>query len=362
MKDRFVVIMAGGKGERFWPQSRAASPKHLLPIVGERPMLAQTVERLHGFIPPERVIVITNAEQREMVLRACPELNPESVIGEPMGRDTAAAVGLAKVLVEDRCAGATFAMLPADHVIHDQEGFQSVLESAFAAAEAGEYLVTIGIKPDSPATGYGYIHQGDKSDQQAGRTVYKVQRFVEKPDLKTAQKYVDSGEYYWNAGMFIWTTASIGNAFDKHTPKLAEGLKTIETRLSKGDALETILSDEYPGLEKISIDYAIMEKADNVLMVESDFDWDDVGAWPAVVRHFDADADGNVIRGSAMIEGGSGNLVVSTPEHLTAVVGAQDLIVVHTHDATLVCPKDKAQEVKALVKRLGAEEALKHLT
>ncbi len=353
MSKRFVVIMAGGRGERFWPQSRLHRPKHLLPIVGDKPMLTQTVERLDGFVPPENIFIITNREQREAVLSVCPSVPAENVVSEPVGRDTAAAVGLAMVLVRGRDPDASLAMLPADHVIRDRDGFQTVLETAFSAAEREPVLVTIGISPTEPATGYGYIHRGDEAMEIDGRSVYRVRAFVEKPNLETAKRYLDSGDYFWNAGMFVWTAASIARALEEHTPGLYQGLEEIRDGLDGGRELDAVLEEVFPGLDKISIDYAVMEKAENVMTVESEFDWDDVGSWPAVARHFEPDERGNTLRGAVRVTGGEDNIVISDSDHLVAVCGADDLIVVHTGDATLVCPKDKAQDIKKLVKELG---------
>ncbi|MGB0343920.1 MAG: mannose-1-phosphate guanylyltransferase [Coraliomargarita sp.] len=362
MSKRFVVIMAGGRGERFWPESRLARPKQLLPIVGDKPMLAQTIDRLEGLVEAGDVFVITNQEQRDAVLEVCPQLDPGKVVGEPVGRDTAAAVGLAAVLVGREDPQASFAMLPADAVIHDAAGLRSTLETAFAAAEAHPVLATIGITAAYPATGYGYIQQGDALGSQAGREVYKVARFVEKPDLETAQSYLDSGDYFWNAGMFVWSVPVISAALAANTPSLWSALQEIDAGLSGGGDLDELLAVRYPDLEKISVDYAIIEKADNVVMVESGFDWDDVGEWPAVARHYAADEAGNVVRGEAHLEAASGNIVFSRdPEHLVALLGVEDLIVVRTGDATLVCHKDKAQSIKGLVKAIGAREAWSRL-
>ena len=362
MADRYVVIMAGGRGERFWPESRLACPKQLLPIVGDQAMLAQTIDRLDGLVPAKDVFVITNVEQRAAVLEVCPELDPAKVIGEPVGRDTAAAVGLATILVARENPNASFAMLPADAVIHNAEGLRSTLETAFAAAEANPVLATVGITAAFPATGYGYIQQADALGEFAGRAVFNVKRFVEKPDLATAQSYLDSGDYFWNAGMFVWSVASITAELAKNTPSLWSALQAIDSGLAAGTAIDPLLEAHYPSLEKISVDYAIIEKAENVVMVESGFDWDDVGEWPAVERHYPADESGNVVRGSTHIQDSSNNIVFSRDDdHLIALLGVQDLIVVKTDDATLVCHKDKAQEIKALVQAIGAKEALKHL-
>lgn len=358
MSKRFAVIMAGGRGERFWPVSRLARPKQLLPIVGDKAMLTQTVERLSGLIDAKDIFVITHAAQKKAVLEVCPQLDPEKVIGEPMGRDTAAAVGLAALLVRREDPGATFAMLPADAVIHDAEGLCATLETAFAVAEAQSVLATIGISASFPATGYGYIQKGEELGVYAEKEVYQVKRFVEKPDAATARSYVDSGDYYWNAGMFIWSVASIVAELSRSTPSLWSALQSVDTGLEAGESLEALLAAHYPNLEKISVDYAIIEKADNVVMVESGFDWDDVGEWPAVARHCAPDASGNVIRGSAELADARGNIVYSTDAtHLVALLGVDDLIVVRTEDATLICHKDKAQDLKTLVKDIGAKEA-----
>lgn len=355
MSDRFVVIMAGGRGERFWPQSRMDQPKHLLPIVGEKSMLAQTVDRVVGVVPRENILVLTTQAQLEGCRRACVDLPPGNIVAEPMGRDTAAATGLALLLVKQRSATATFAMLPADHVIHDRAEYQKLLTVAFEAAECDDKLVTLGIKPTEPATGFGYIEADREWKQIGGRGVLAARRFVEKPDLATARDYLGTGRYYWNAGMFVWRVPVVEAAFRQHAPALFQGLAELEQAGRTG--WDAALARLYPTLPKISVDYAVMEKSTNVVVVPATFDWDDVGAWPAIAKHFPQDGNGNVLRGIAMVEGGANNIVVSTDGHLTAVVGASDLVVVHTANATLVCPKEKAQEIKALLKRLGEDAA-----
>ena len=217
-----VVIMAGGRGERFYPVDA-----WLLPIVGDSAMLAQTVERLDGLVPIENIFVITNVEQRDAVLESCPSLLAERVIGEPVGRDTAAAVGLAALLVDHERKDAAFALLPADHVIEDASGFRSVLVSSFESAEKNDFLITIGIKPDFPSTGYGYLCQGEELEEVSGRLVSKVDRFVEKPDLETAEKYLSEGGYFWNAGMFVWRSSVVLSAIEKHAPELSRGLNDL---------------------------------------------------------------------------------------------------------------------------------------
>lgn len=359
MSERFVVIMAGGRGERFWPQSRLATPKHLLPIVGEKSMLAQTVDRVVGLVPRENVFVITTQAQLQGCQAACPDLPAGNIVAEPMGRDTAAATGLALLLVKQRNPGAAFAMLPADHVIHDVAEYRKLLDVAFQSAESADVLVTLGIKPAEAATGFGYIQQAGPWKDISGRPVMAVKRFVEKPDLATARAYLASGEYFWNAGMFVWRVPVVEKAFQAHAPELHAGLAKLESAAKSAGNWTAALADLYPTLPKISVDYALMEKSTNVVVVPATFDWDDVGAWPAIAKHFKPDEDGNVLRGVSMVEDGRDNIIVSDGGHLTAVVGVSDLIVVHTPEATLVCHKDKAQEIKALLKRLADDPAKK---
>lgn len=357
MPERFVVIMAGGRGERFWPQSRSTTPKHLLPIVGDKPMLAQTVERVAGVVPRDHVLVITTQAQLDGCRRACPGLPAANIIAEPVGRDTAAATGLAMLLVKQRSPSAAFAMLPADHVIHATAKYQKQLAIAFESAESADVLVTLGIKPTEPATGFGYIQQAGVWRKIAGCRVMAVKRFVEKPNLKTAKGYLKTGDYFWNAGMFVWRVPVVEAAFQAHAPELHAGLAKLEAAARSAGGWAAALASLYATLPKISVDYALMEKSPNVVVVPAAFDWDDVGAWPAIAKHFKPDAAGNVLRGEALVEDGRGNIIVSTDGHLTAVVGASDLVVVHTPEATLVVHKDKAQEIKALLKRLAADPA-----
>jgi mannose-1-phosphate guanylyltransferase len=356
MPQKFVVIIAGGKGERFWPQSRAHRPKHLLPIVGEKPMLVQTLERIRPLVPAKNIFIITSAVQVKAMREVCTKLPAANIIAEPVGRDTAAAVGLAAAIVGARDPQGVFAVLPADHIIHDAKSYQRDLRVAFAAAESAPVMVTLGIAPTEPATGFGYIQRGDEWRRFDGRPVYRVKRFVEKPTLEVAKSYLAGGDYVWNAGMFVWSVPVVEAALAKHAPELAAGFKPLHTALANGRALAPVLKKVYPKLAKISVDYALLEKSDNVVVVPSSFDWDDVGAWPAVPKHYEKDVAGNVTRGRVIIEGGSNNIVFTEGNHLLAVLGADDFIVVHTADATLVAPKSKAQEIKLLLKRIEAEK------
>lgn len=361
MNSDYAVIMAGGRGERFWPLSRLETPKHLLPIVGDKPMLAQTVDRLLPVFPVERILVITNREQKEAVARVCPGLPAENIIGEPVGRDTAAAVALAATVVGRRAPSAVFAILPADHVIHDAPAFQQVIRAALEAAREDGALVTIGIRPEYPATGYGYVERGEKVSAAADTVVYEVKGFREKPDASTAEDYLAGGRHYWNAGMFFWSVDSISAALREFTPSLWQAMLDLADAWGAEDELEPLLEQRYPALEKISVDYAIMEKARKVRMIEAAFDWDDVGEWPAIARHYPEDKNGNVVRGQAWFGDAGGHIVRTEPGHTVALIGVDDLIVVHTPDATLICPKDKAQQIKDAVKRISGDSGLSHL-
>lgn len=349
-KEPCAVIMAGGRGERFWPKSRLSRPKHLLPIVGEEPMLRQTLNRLEGLIEPERTWIITNSEQADAVREICPDLPAAHVVAEPVGRDTAPAVALSAILVAEAGGDAPFVMLPSDHVIHDGAAFRADLEKALEAASREERIATVGIVPTFPATGYGYIRTA--SGETATDWV-PVEAFVEKPDLPTAQGYLEEGGYFWNGGIFAWKPSTILHALQNFQPSLFEAINAIRKRIGSGEELSTILTEAYPKLEKISIDYAVMEHADNIVMVPANFDWDDVGSWPAVARHFPEDEQKNVVRGTAEILEGKGNIVSAEDGHLVGLIGVENLLVIQTGDATLVCPKDRAEEVKKLVKTIG---------
>ena len=352
MPQKFIVIIAGGKGERFWPQSRAARPKHLLPVVGTTPLLAQTLARIKGLVPAKNIFVITSAAQAKSVRTVCPGVPASNIVAEPVGRDTAAAVGLAAALVGARDPHGVFAVLPADHVIRDRRAYQSDLRTAFAAAAAEPVMVTIGITPTEPATGFGYIHRGPAWKTFGGRRLDRVRRFVEKPRLAVAKRYLAAGGYVWNAGMFVWSVPVVAAALARHAPALDAVLAPIRLALARGPRLAPVLRKAYPKLPRISVDYALLEKSPQVVVLPASFDWDDVGAWPAVMKHSAADAAGNVMRGPAVVEQGKNNLVFAEGRHLVAVLGLNDLIVIHTADATLVCPKSQAQHLKALLQRV----------
>ena len=353
MNERFfAVILAGGKGERFWPLSTSRRPKQLLALFGEKTLLAQAVERLEGLIPPERTLVITSEFLVAATRAAAPALPAENVIGEPVGRDTAAAVALAAALVGARRPDGVFCILTADQLMEDLPLFRLTLEESLALAAREDVLITIGIRPAEPSTSFGYIHAGPVLSTSRGIVFHEALRFVEKPDLETARGYVADGHYCWNAGMFIWSVPTVTEALRAHCPHLFALIERLRP-VAGTPQLAAALAREYPGLPKISIDYALMEKAKRIVMARGTFPWDDVGSWPAVAAHLPADAAGNTVVGEAELIDSAGNVIYSQGR-LTAVIGVKDLVIVQAEGVTLVCPRDRAQDVKKMVERVKA--------
>jgi len=360
-QDRFVIVMAGGRGERFWPVSREKTPKQLVTLLGDRSFLQQAVDRVLPLVPIENILVITNEVQAPTVRQQLRKLPKENVIEEPVGRDTCAAVTLGAAIVGARSTTGVMAVLPADHVIPQEKKFQQVLGNCFDLAGRGRAIVTIGIKPTEPATGYGYIHFGQPLPPPQGvkkyKTVFhKVERFVEKPDYETALGYLQSGTYRWNAGMFIWSFVTITEGLQKHQPEMAAACQRWFNAAAKPAQLKKVLAKEYPEIKRISIDYALLEHAQNVVMAEGDFEWDDLGSWTALGRHLKADAEGNCASAEFIHVDAARNIVYDartarrTP---IALVGLRDCVVVQTDDATLVAHKSQSQKVKELVKKLA---------
>jgi len=358
----YAVILAGGRGERFWPLSRTSRPKQFVEIFGGVPLLRIAAERLAGVVPPERVLVITSADLVGRSREALPEIPPENIVGEPFGRDTAAACALGTELVaalvrrQSRCADparARVAILTADQLMADVPAFRRTLANAFFFADAQPVIVTMGITPTRISTAFGYIEADAPivKGVPEGTSFRKAVRFVEKPDAETAAMYLATGRYFWNAGMFIWSVATFRDALVRYRPQLADAMSALVPSIGTPE-FAPALARVYGGLEKISVDYAIMEHATNIVMAEGDFGWDDVGSWTALADHFPADASGNVALGKAEILDGRDNIVVGDDGHVVALFGVDDLVVVHTPDATLVCPKSRAQRLKDLVRRL----------
>jgi mannose-1-phosphate guanylyltransferase len=350
----YALILAGGSGERFWPLSRRARPKQLLRLVANETLLEQTVARLEGLIPPERLLVLTNVHQEAAVRELLPQLPKENIVAEPMKRDTAAAVALGAGWVAARDHAATMAVLPADHVINDTAAFQKTLRAAAAAAEETGALVTIGIKPTWACPGYGYVEQGEAAQlRSVGKetAVHRVVRFREKPNADLAESFLRKGNFRWNAGMFVWSVPSVLSEFNRHTPELANFI----SQLCVPDNFTKILRDRFSELPRISFDYAIMEKADRVLVVEAGFDWDDVGSWRAVSKYFKNDAEGNAANGEITALESSNNIVFNPDGTRVALLGVHNLIVVRTPDAILICHRHQAEKIKNLVGQVPEE-------
>lgn len=349
---RFAVIMAGGTGERFWPLSRKSRPKHLWNITGEKScLLSQTFKRVSLLVPQKNIFIITNKEQIEGIKEFAPEIPLKNIITEPCGRDTAAAIVLAATIIKSKNENASFAVFPADHIICDKPAFSEIMLSAFEVAEGGDRLVTVGLVPTFPATGYGYIKRGKKFETSLGK-YYKASKFFEKPNLARATKYLKSGDFYWNAGIFVWKLSSILAAIEKNIPDTFKVFDKIYANLKKNSNPARAIGKQYEKLEKISIDFAVMEKAKNVYVVPATFDWDDVGSWRAIERHCCADINNIVEIGEVYSKDSKNCVVLDKSERATALVGVEDLIVIHAKDATLICKKDCSESLKDLVKTL----------
>jgi mannose-1-phosphate guanylyltransferase len=352
---QYGVIMAGGAGTRLWPLSRHDLPKQLLPVVHGKSLLQLSYERLRGILPPDRIYVCTGEQHRAAVVKNLPELPAQNLLGEPEGRDTASAVGFPAAVLKKRDPDAVFAIVTADQVIEPIDAFQAGLRSAFeVVAHNPGALVTFGIVPSHGHTGLGYIQRGEAMPVVKG--AYRVQAFKEKPDKATADRYVESGRYYWNSGMFVWRADTVLNELATHLPTVHKGLMEI------ADAWGTpqqaaVLNRVYPTLQKISIDYAVMEPASqargraSVIVVELPVQWLDVGSWPALAETLEIDEHDNASDATNVVcLDSDGNIIIShDPNHLVSLIGVSDTIIVHTPDATLVCPKRDAQRVKELV-------------
>jgi mannose-1-phosphate guanylyltransferase len=347
----YALILAGGSGERFWPLSRRSRPKQLLRLVSERTLLEETVARLDGLVPRERILVLTNVEQETAVRELLKGFPKENIVAEPAKRDTAAAIALGAGWVAGRDHAATMLVLPADHVIADGAAFRETLTTAAQTAEETGSLVVIGIKPTWACPGFGYIEQGEPVQVRAGdkkAAVHHVIRFREKPNVDLAESFLRKGNFRWNAGMFVWSVPTVLSEFNRHAPELADFISQIR---APGN-FERILKERFSKLPKISFDYAIMEKADRVLVVEANFDWDDVGSWTAVAKYFENDKDGNAANCAITTLDSSGNIVFNQDDATVALLGVHNLIVVRTRDALLICHRHQAEKIKNLIGKL----------
>lgn len=345
----YALILAGGAGSRLWPRSRTHHPKQFLDLMGETTMLQQAQTRLLPMIPPANTLIATGRQYVETVKKQLPALPVENIIGEPVGRGTAAAIGLAALHIASRTPDAVMAVLTADHLIKNVDVFRRALEAASHVA-GEDWLVTLGIKPDYPETGYGYIERGDFLGMVGEFEGFQVQHFVEKPDLLRAREYIANGSFDWNSGMFIWKVGRILSEMERHLPDLYAGLNEIAASIGT-DEYEQVLDTAFPVLPNVTIDYGIMEKSEKVAVIPVDIGWNDIGSWSALYDVLPKDSGNNAVVGQHVSPDTKNSLVVS-PNRLVATIGLEDFVIVDTEDVLLVCPRDRAQDVKQLVEIL----------
>lgn len=350
----YCVIMAGGIGSRFWPMSRTARPKQFLDFLGTgRTLIQQTFDRFLPLCPPERIFVVTNSHYAALVREQLPELGAQQVLLEPERRNTAPCIAYAYHAIRKRDPNALIIVAPSDHLVLNQEGFMERIEAALEKAAGSDCLVTLGIRPNRPDTGYGYIQFTGEEDQSAN-AAKPVKTFTEKPDLATAQRFLDSGDFLWNSGIFIWSANSIDNAFAQHLPAMrslfASGMEAYGT-----PAEAPFIDSAYAQCQNLSIDYGVLEKADNVFVLPSDFGWSDLGTWGSLYTHLPKDAQGNTGTGKKVyIHQGANNMVHVQDQRLVVLQGLEDYIVVSTNDVLLVCRKQDEQQIKTIVQDLTA--------
>jgi len=357
----YAVIMAGGIGSRLWPRSRTGSPKQFLDLVGSHTMLQDTVRRIEPLIPVERILVVVGEEHAETVLEQIPGMSRNNLVLEPEGRNTAPCIGLAAVVINKRDPEAVMGVFPADHRIADAARFREAIAAA-AGLASDDYLVTLGIAPSEPNTGYGYIHRGESLDQRDRFEAYRVQRFTEKPDQETARSFVESGEYYWNGGIFVWKVTRILNEIQKHLDELYHHLRTVAGAWET-DRRREVLASAWQQVPVVSIDFGIMEKADRVATIPVDMGWDDVGNWANLSDLLESDEEGNVVRGQGrpVLLDTADTYVYAAAGRLVAAVGLEGFVIVDTPDALLICPKDRAQDVRDVVQALEEQDLQQYL-
>ncbi|WP_278682049.1 mannose-1-phosphate guanylyltransferase/mannose-6-phosphate isomerase [Paraclostridium bifermentans] len=354
----FNVIMAGGGGTRFWPMSRQASPKQLLNLSGVDTLINETIDRISSISDKKNLYIVTNETQSDLLKETVQDkCIHENVLQEPSARNTAAAIGFAAFSIMKKHGDGVMCVYPADHYIKDEEGYINTINDAIKVASENDKLVTIGINPTFPSTGYGYINF-DK-DESYDNGAYKVLEFVEKPNYEKAKEYVKSQKYVWNSGMFVWKVSKILEDFKRYLPKVYDKLEQLSKYIGTDKEFEMI-KQIYPTIPSISIDYGIMERSDDVVVVPGEFGWNDVGSWDVLGAIYDTDEQGNIKRGET-ISIDTENSVVYSEDKLIATVGIKDLIVVSTEDAVMVCKKDKAQDVKLIVEKLKEEGKTKYL-
>jgi mannose-1-phosphate guanylyltransferase len=349
----YAVIMAGGIGSRFWPRSRERMPKHLLDIEGERTIIRETVDRIRPLVPPEKTLVVTGRSHAAELIRQLPEIPAGNILIEPVGRNTAPCIGLAALHILRQTEDDVMLVLPSDHRIGDEETFREVLRTAAGAASRGGPLVTVGIRPTGPETGYGYIERGERIEAAGAEGIYRVRSIREKPPREEAERLFAQGGFLWNSGMFVWKASAILSAIARHLPELHEGLAEIRDALGT-DREEAVVASVYTAQPAVSIDCGVMEKAREVLVVPGDFGWSDLGSWDALWEVSEKDEQGIAARGRCLGKDAA-DCLVHSPGKLVALVGVRDLLVVDTEDALLICRRGRSQDVRSVVAALEKE-------
>lgn len=363
-KHFYIVILCGGAGKRLWPCSRAKKPKQFIKLLGKKTIFQDTVARSKRFVPPSRIYIVTTAGYDDEIREQAPDIPRRNIIVEPQGRNTALAMGIGALYIHKIDPLAVIINFASDHHVSDLRRFDRAVKSAAMAANLGDYLVTIGIKPTFPHTGMGYIKASHLYKRVNGSSVFKVERFVEKPDVETATKFLSEGGYFWNANLYTWRADSMLRALEKHLPKLSAGLEVIRKDLGTGSEEKTIRK-VYEESEDISIDYGVSEKADNMFLVPSSFAWSDIGDWKMAYDISKKDKDGNVV---FFEKGGGGFIGIDTKDclihfsdQLVTTIGVSDLVIVDTKDALLIAKKDRSQDVKTIVNLLDEKRKKKYL-
>lgn len=356
----YVVIMCGGSGSRFWPKSRKTFPKQFLKAVGDKTMIQSTVERINRFVPFENIYMVTNKAFVSTIMEQVPEIPEENIILEPLVKETAACIGFSAVKLLKKDPEAVMIVLPSDHYIQDEEAFIQTVQQGLEIVNNYNCLVTMGIRPTRPETAYGYIETGKVLVDKFQFSTYKVKRFTEKPNKEKAREFIEKGTYLWNSGMFIWKASVLLKQYKKFLPDMYQSLKRISEAIGLPEE-DKIVEEEYLKIDGISIDYGILEKTWDVFVMESCFEWDDIGSWTALERYMDSDENGNSLKGNVSTLD-SYNCILYGDKRLIAAIGVNDLIVVETDDVILICNKERDQDIKILLKSLTKEDKYQDYT
>ena len=356
-----AIIMAGGSGTRFWPASRATCPKQLLSLAGDQTMMQATIGRLSGMVHPQQLLIVTNRDLVDAICQQLPDVPSDRVLGEPCRRNTAPCVGLAAALVSAEDPDGTMVVMPADHLISPEDVFQQAIEHAVKLVDDDpERIITFGIPPTHAASSFGYIERGADLSAAEKIPTFSVRQFHEKPSVEVARGYLDAASFYWNSGIFVWKAATILSALEKYEPEMHAHLQVIAKAIGS-DSFQQVLDQEFAAIEGTSIDYAVMERHDKVLVVEAPFQWDDVGNWQSLERIHGTDQQGNTTVGEHLGIDTSNSIIRSSPGHLVVTVGMDDCIIVHTEDATLIARRDDEEAIRRIVQQLEEKGLDKYL-